>query len=265
MDLKERDILKQDYNIIWKKLLAKNEFRDDLDSRRINLMAKKYISLFNYPRVLEIGCGTGIDINIVYESNNNIFPYATDILTASIKLGCNVSKSFDNKIEFFVSDTLNLPIKNRNIDIIFSQGLIEHFKNPLEVIKEQERVLKKGGYLIISVPQKFTGYTLMKKKKIKQKEWKLGWEKEFSYISLKKLGENLKLMEVDVAGYQYWKSWKEPVFVMKDLVDKVFRRLPLNNIRLFKKTKLKYNAIWEKLEKKWGHYFLQNIVIVFQK
>ena len=79
------------------------------------------------------------------------------------------------------------------------------------------------------------------------------------------MGENLKLMEVDVAGYQYWKSWKEPVFVMKDLVDKVFRRLPLNNIRLFKKTKLKYNAIWEKLEKKWGHYFLQNIVIVFQK
>jgi ubiquinone/menaquinone biosynthesis C-methylase UbiE len=265
-----QDQLKQDYNRIWNTFLDKRDYYKPIRSHQINRQAyyeiiKKYISRFNSPLVLELGCGTGIDINIVCEKNKNIQPYASDILTKSIRIGSSVAHIFKNQIRFFVSNTLNLPFKDGEFDIVFSQGLIEHFKNPLAVIKEHTRVLTEGGFLIINVPQKFTGYTLMKKKKMKKNNWELGWETEFSYNDLKKLGNQLGIKEVGVSGYQYWQSWGEPAFVLKDLVDKIFRRMPIVRFKMFALIQKKYNVFWQKLEMKWGHYFLQNIIIVFEK
>jgi SAM-dependent methyltransferase len=165
----------------------------------------------------------------------------------------------------FLGDTLKLPLKSDLFDVAFSQGLIEHFKNPLSVVSEHKRILKPGGILIINVPQKYTGYTLMKKNNMKKKKWELGWETEFSYKDLKIIAENLKLKEIEVLGYQYWKSWKEPSFVLRDLIDKVYRRVPMNAFKLLKDLQLQYDTFWDKLENKWGHYFLKNIVIVVQK
>ncbi|MHA1989297.1 MAG: hypothetical protein ACW98D_21975 [Promethearchaeota archaeon] len=105
----------------------------------------------------------------------------------------------------------------------------------------------------------------MKKKEMRNNNWKLGWETEFSYNDLKKLGNQLGLKEVGVSGDQYWKSWREPAFVFKDLVDKIFRRMPLSRFKMFTIIQKKYNALWQQLELKWGHYFLQNIIIVFEK
>jgi hypothetical protein len=100
---------------------------------------------------------------------------------------------------------------------------------------------------------------------MKKDKWELGWETEFSYGDLKKIGRKLGLIEKQIIGYQYWKSWKEPIFVLKDLYDKLNRRNPLKNIQPFPILKRIYDSIWEELEEKWGHYFLQNIVIVFEK
>ena len=105
----------------------------------------------------------------------------------------------------------------------------------------------------------------MKKKEMRNNNWELGWETEFSYNDLKKLGNQLGLKEVCVSGYQYWRSWREPAFVFKDLVDKIFRRMPLFRFKMFAIIRKKYNALWQKLELRWGHYFLQNIIIVFEK
>jgi ubiquinone/menaquinone biosynthesis C-methylase UbiE len=262
--------LSQDYNQIWNSYLEDGNLIQIQNSRLKNRqpyyeILEKHISHFSSPIVLELGCGTGFDINEIYTQNRNIFPYASDILLTSIRVGRKFSKLFRNKIKFFVSDTLCLPVEDNKFDIVFSQGLLEHFKNPIEVVREQARILKEGGFVIINVPQKYTGYTLMKKEKMKKGKWELGWETEFSYNDLKKMGKCVGLKEVGISGYQYWKSWREPAFVLKDLVDKFFRKIPLLRINIFRFIQNMYNDIWHRLELKWGHYFLQNIIIVFQK
>lgn len=262
--------LKQKYNKIWKNFADRNETKSLFENRKKTRKVyydfiNRILENFTNPIVLELGCGTGIDINNVYESHSIIRPFASDILFKSVCIGCEISKSLSNHIKFFVGDTLTLPIKSNQIDIVFSQGLVEHFKNPLIVVREQARILKKGGYLVINVPQKYTGYTLMKKKKMKLNQWELGWETEFSYNDLLKFGYELGLSEVGVCGYQYWKSWKEPAFVIKDLVDKFFRRIPLERIKLLSNFQQSYNEIIKKIEMRWGHYFLQNIIVVFKK
>lgn len=262
--------LNKSYDKIWKNFTGKDDYKALIKDRKKNRKVyydflKRVFKNFTNPTVLELGCGTGIDINNAYESNNNIKPFASDILPQSVIIGRQVSHRLNNHIKFFVGDTLTLPIRDNQLDIVFSQGLIEHFETPLTVIKEQARVLKRGGYLIINVPQKYTGYTLMKRKKMKHNQWYLGWETEFSYKDLKELTNRLGLSEVGICGYQYWKSWKEPAFVIKDLIDKIFRRIPLEKFKLFANIQQTYNALIKKIESKWGHFFLQNIVVVLKK
>ena len=262
--------LKKDYDRIWLYHLEKDDYTELTERRRIDrkiyyTIIEKYISHFANPTVLELGCGTGIDINFITERNKFIKPFASDISGKSIQVALKVCADFRNHIRLFVADTLHLPLKDQTVHIVFSQGLIEHFKDPLAVIREQMRVLKEGGILIVNVPQKYTGYTLMKKKQMRMGKWQLGWETEFSSQDLKKIGKILGLTRKEVRGYQYWKSWKEPSFVLRDLYDKFHRRNPLKNYYPFPTLGKGCEILWERIEERLGHYFLQNIVIIFQK
>ncbi len=57
-------------------------------------------------------------------------------------------------VDFQIGDALNLPHRDEYFDVVFSLGLIEHFKknDKYRILKEQKRVLKRGGYLICQVP-----------------------------------------------------------------------------------------------------------------
>jgi predicted SAM-dependent methyltransferase len=52
-------------------------------------------------------------------------------------------------------DVTKLPFRNRVFDVVTSFGVIEHFRKGSEVIatlSEAHRVLKVGGYLILTIP-----------------------------------------------------------------------------------------------------------------
>lgn len=55
---------------------------------------------------------------------------------------------------FLRADGFNIPIKDNVFDCVFSSGVIEHFDNPIDIIKEHVRVCKRGGMVIITVPAK---------------------------------------------------------------------------------------------------------------
>jgi SAM-dependent methyltransferase len=259
-----------DYERIWEETLQAENYQR-LAEERLQSRSEFYQELrqilasLRSPSILEVGCGTSIDLNMLGVSVKGSRCFGTDLSLNSIAVSRNVAETFQNRTMYFVADTHYLPVKSGSFDLIYSQGLMEHFKDPLPAALEQARVLKKGGALIINVPQRYTGYTLMKWRMLRNGKWKLGWETEFSYRDLKRLGERLNLKEIKIFGYQYWKSWKEPIFVLRDLYDKLHRRNPLRDSRFFSTLRAGYESLWKRIENRWGHYFLQNIVIVFEK
>lgn len=64
-------------------------------------------------------------------------------------------------------DGLTLPFPDDSKDFVFSSHCLEHIDNYQHVIKDYFRVLKVGGYLLISVPHMF----LYEKKREKPSRW----------------------------------------------------------------------------------------------
>jgi hypothetical protein len=128
-------------------------------------------------------------------------------------------------------------------------------------MKEQVRVLKKAGYLIVDVPQKYNPYTLYKHRRMREGVWEYGWETEYSYSDLNKLARSLGLAIVDVGSYGYGHSQ-----------DYGFSRIPRAFSACAQRDKPVVSGISRIavrlirfLEQRWGHYFQQNIVVVMQK
>lgn len=268
MELTERKKIPGHFDNVWDEWENKQDFTQDIKRRRENRKRfyeglKKYI--LSSRNVLEIGCGSGIDTNIMAVENPDIKFFCMDVSGNSLSLTRKVSTKLKNKIYVTRGNVNQLFYKKESFDLIFSQGLVEHFSDPDRMINEQLYVLKNGGILVINVPQRYTGYTLMKHWKMKKGSWKWIGETEYSYSRLKRLGRRYRLHEVEVFGYQYWSSWWEPVFVLRDLYDKFHRRNRWKEKMVFLAMKKIYDQLWNFLENRWGHYFMQDIVIIFQK
>ena len=52
-----------------------------------------------------------------------------------------------------VSDATKIPVHDEEYDVILCTEVLEHVPEPLAVIKEMARVLKKGGEMIVTVPR----------------------------------------------------------------------------------------------------------------
>lgn len=64
-------------------------------------------------------------------------------------VNCDIRPEVDPDV---VCDVRNLHFSDEYADEIVAQDLLEHFENPVEVLKEWHRVLKKGGVLWLRVP-----------------------------------------------------------------------------------------------------------------
>ncbi|MBC8525987.1 MAG: class I SAM-dependent methyltransferase [Candidatus Cloacimonetes bacterium] len=99
----------------------------------------------NGKNFLDVGCGDGfLASNFV----NKFETYGVDIS----KMALNKAKNKGIRTEFVDLNTNNLPFENEFFDNISCFEVLEHLLEPLKVTKEINRVLKKGGCFIVSVP-----------------------------------------------------------------------------------------------------------------
>jgi ubiquinone/menaquinone biosynthesis C-methylase UbiE len=120
-----------------------------------------------------------------------------------------------------------LPFKDETFDVVFHQGLLEHFRKPKadDLLKENIRVLKKGGLLCVDVPQRWHIYTAMKKTLIAIDKWFAGWERSFSVPELQALMKTHGLEIVHTYG-----EWMYPSLfyrVTREALRKIGIKLPL--------------------------------------
>jgi len=107
-------------------------------------------------RILHVGCGEG-------EYDSHIAEYcgkldSVDINPKDIEYAQNLNAQ-NTKICHAVENAEDLSFKDGSFDSVVCIDILEHVGNPVKVIKEMSRVLKKGGYLILTVPHHHFPYT----------------------------------------------------------------------------------------------------------
>ncbi|MBP8591275.1 methyltransferase domain-containing protein [Candidatus Shapirobacteria bacterium] len=142
-------------------------------------------------KILEIGAGLGGDLVYLAKLGGNCT--AVDISETSLKRIKQLAKKNDVQITTIKCDARKLIFKEKSFDIIFHQGFLEHFKDPMPLLKEQKRLLKGGGILLIDVPQKYNFYTAYKHWKKFKKEWQIPWETEYTQKQLYEMIKDIKL------------------------------------------------------------------------
>ncbi len=164
---------------------------------------KSVVKDFHHKRILEIGAGTGRTGYRLAEMGGDVV--LLDYSVNSLKLMKAYQTSEGKYVNLVLADARSTPFFAHSFDIILHQGLLEHFKSPFVLLRENVRLLKPGGYLLIDVPQTFHIYTLMKHGLMLIKRWFGGWERQFTVKSLCQLVQQFGLRVVHVYG-----DWSRP-------------------------------------------------------
>lgn len=176
-------------------------------------------------RILEVGAGTGRDSLPLIERGAEI--YQLDYSEPALKIMKRIADENRMDVKILGGDTFHLPFHDGTFDVVFHQGLLEHFR-PAQaeaLLKENIRVIKPGGLLLVDVPQRFHIYTVIKHVLIALDKWFAGWEREFSVAELRTIMTGLGLEPVHVYG-----EWMYPSLfyrTTREALLKVGLKLPL--------------------------------------
>lgn len=100
---------------------------------------------------IEIGCIPGLYLAYVCK-NFGYFPEGIDYVEDAEKITGQTLRNFGlNKYRIYTKDFLKWK-PPKKYDLVLSFGFIEHFLNPDEIINKHINLLKKGGKIILEVP-----------------------------------------------------------------------------------------------------------------
>lgn len=136
-------------------------------------------------RILEVGAGTGRDAVALAKAGAEVL--TLDYVPGSLGLTIKAAGMAQVTVAPVCGNGESMPFAEGTFDVVFHQGLLEHFRDPLPLLRENIRILKPGGTLVVDVPQRWHYYTLGKKFLIAIDRWFAGWETEFSIGELENL------------------------------------------------------------------------------
>jgi 2-polyprenyl-3-methyl-5-hydroxy-6-metoxy-1,4-benzoquinol methylase len=200
-------------------------------------------------RVLDIGCGFGFFLEKIKNEKNCDVEGIEFNKSAIQKLNEKNIQVHEMFIEDFVSEEFEL------FDVVCSFQVLEHVENPYSFIKSKIKCVKKGGKIIIAVPNNdsFIKYSHDNVLNMPPHHTLLWNKKSLTYIS--------KLFSLKIIGIYYEKvdrdhSWYKEV--IDDLLKKSEIHILIEKIVPFYK-RIRKKIIEQRLNK--GH----SMIIVFEK
>jgi len=181
----------RDFNF-WGKIYAKNQ------ERNIKMVLDK-INLVKSSNIIDIGCGTGRTLKYFKD-----FGYKKAI---GIDLSDMAIKHCENKglrlgKDVFKKDAKRTGFKTGSFDLVFSDGLLEHFSDFTPIVKEMTRISNR--YVLITQPNHFSLLDRLrqnlKRKDVHEYTYKL---KDF-VDTFEKFGYFLKYKKSIGLFFEYW-------------------------------------------------------------
>jgi len=172
-------------------------------------------------RIIDLGCGPGTNIFDVYDVCSDFKQvewFGLDLNQREAAMGSARSKYRVQErdmeaIHFMSGDIFKLPFADSSIDILISSEVVEHLPEPLPALKEMQRVLKPGGYAMVTTPNprnlpEMLGYAL---DKITFGGFKNFYWKGQDEVSAPKLSAEVGFGHVSVHPYPIWRDWFEEI------------------------------------------------------
>lgn len=106
-------------------------------------------------RIVEVGCGNGINAFELLKENERIEYYGFDLDEDSIRTAKDLSNILGyGKLNFFLKDVQNASFEELNgkIDIILLMDVLEHLEKPEELLRGIGHLLDEETRIIVSVP-----------------------------------------------------------------------------------------------------------------
>lgn len=121
-----------------------------------NILAREFKKFIGFNKnILEVGCGTG-QLSIYFAIGNNNKIFALDPTLASINLGRNFSKKNNiQNVKFINADIFDDVFQEDIFDFIWTNGVLHHTKNPKLAFDIISNYLKKDGYILVGLYNKF--------------------------------------------------------------------------------------------------------------
>lgn len=136
-------------------------------------------------RVLEVGAGSGRDL--LELAAKGACGFVLDYSPASLDIVRRLAARQGIAVHLVRADALRMPFRDGAFDVVFHQGLLEHFRDPLPLLRENARALAPGGRAVVDVPQTFHAYTALKQALMLLDRWFAGWETQFTPAQLERL------------------------------------------------------------------------------
>lgn len=98
-------------------------------------------------KLLDVGCSTGYFGKFI-KDNYGILVDGVEISEDKVA----AKKVLDNVYSFDLDNDWPENIKIKKYDYIFFGDVLEHLKNPLQVLEQAKKLLNKDGYIFVSIP-----------------------------------------------------------------------------------------------------------------
>ena len=101
-----------------------------------------------HPFILDMGCGTGEGTSRIYKEGMTVI--AADLSPEMVRTAVQRFPV----LQGCVADAAGLPFESERFDIVQSLGVLEYIGPYESAVRELRRVLKPGGTLVISIPNR---------------------------------------------------------------------------------------------------------------
>lgn len=155
-------------------------------------------------RVLDVGCGTGLMLS----KAATLKPIGLDFSHLALKF-CR-SRDARNLVR---GDVIHLPFADGSLDLILALDLMEHVERDDLLIREFNRVLRPGGYLMATVPAHPRLWS--------DHDVALHHFRRYTYDSFRRL---LRSGDFRPIKYTYGISFLHPIIVAFRLIQKAWQR-----------------------------------------